>query len=155
MSVEWGAASSRRRDVVIGGLAGVVLAGSWTALMSLLVVAGAVGRLHAAHPVDVATATPTPVLSFRWAVANGVGGAAAAVILILFGLGRAGAGLLLVVRLHPEALRALAKGPPDRLGLDRLHRGVRPGGDRMAGAAGGGGPRHGAGVRPGGRRDSG
>lgn len=86
LSVEWGAASARRRDVVVGGLAGIVLAGSWTALMSLLVVAGAVGRLHAAHPVDAATAAAAPVLSFRWAVANGIGGAPAAVVLILFGL---------------------------------------------------------------------
>jgi purine-cytosine permease-like protein len=72
--------------VVIGGLAGIVLAGCWTAVMSLLVVAGAVGRLHAAHPVDAAMVGPTPVLSFRWAMANGVGGAPAAVILLLFGL---------------------------------------------------------------------
>jgi cytosine permease len=85
MSVEWGAAAARRRDVVVGGLLGIVLAGCWTAVMSLLVVAGAVGRLHAAHPVEAATAD-TPVLSFRWAVANGIGGAPAAVVLILFGL---------------------------------------------------------------------
>lgn len=86
MSVEWGAAVARRRDVVIGGLAGIVLAGTSTAIMSLLVVAGAVGRLHAAHPVGGAKVGATPVYSFRWAVANGVGGAPAAVILILFGL---------------------------------------------------------------------
>jgi cytosine permease len=86
MSVEWGAASARRRDVVIGGLAGIVLAGCWTAVMSVLVVAGAIGRLHAVHPVDAAMVGPTPVLSFRWAMANGVGGAPAAGILLLFGL---------------------------------------------------------------------
>ena len=86
MSVEWGATSARRRDVVMGGLFGIVLAGCWTALMSLVVVAGAVGRLRAAHPVGAATAAAAPVLSFRWAVANGIGGGAAAVILILFGL---------------------------------------------------------------------
>jgi hypothetical protein len=85
MSVEWGAASARRRDVVIGGLAGIVLAGCWTAMMSLLVVAGAIGRLHAAHPLEASTG-PTPVLSFRWALANGIGGGPAAVVLILFGL---------------------------------------------------------------------
>jgi hypothetical protein len=85
MSVEWGAASARRRDVVIGGLAGIVLAGCWTAAASLVVAAGAVGRLHAAHPVHGATAD-TPVHSFRWAVANGIGGVPAAVILVLFGL---------------------------------------------------------------------
>jgi hypothetical protein len=86
MSVEWGAVASRRRDVVIGGLAGIVAAGSWAAILSLLVVAGAVGRLQAAHPVDAGMAGPTPVLSFRWAVAIGIGGGPAAVILILFGL---------------------------------------------------------------------
>ena len=43
----------RRRDVTVGGLAGIVLAGSWTAIMALLVVAGALGRLRVADP-DVA-----------------------------------------------------------------------------------------------------
>src|SRR5262249_431691 len=85
LGVDWGAAAAGRGVVVVGGLAGIVLAGCWTAAMSLLVVAGAVGRLHAAHPVEAATAS-IPVLSFRWAVANGIGGAPAAVILILFGL---------------------------------------------------------------------
>src|SRR5262249_6217804 len=33
MSVDWGAASARRRDVVVGGLLGIVLAGTWTAVM--------------------------------------------------------------------------------------------------------------------------
>jgi cytosine permease len=86
MSVEWGAASARRRDVVVGGLLGIVLAGTWTAVMSLLVVAGAIGRLRAAHPVGTAAVTAPPWWSFRWAVANGIGGTPAAVILILFGL---------------------------------------------------------------------
>jgi hypothetical protein len=86
MSVDWGAASARRRDVVVGGLLGIVLAGAWTAVMSLLVVAGAIGRLHAAHPVEVTKIAALPVHSFRWAVANGIGGTPAAVILILFGL---------------------------------------------------------------------
>lgn len=86
MSVEWGAASARRRDVVVGGLVGIVLAGTLTALMSLVVLVGAVGRLHAARLAEQATLDATPVHSFRWAVAHGVGGAPAAVILILFGL---------------------------------------------------------------------
>ena len=85
-SVEWGAACARRRDVVVGGLAGIVLGGGWSALMSLIVVAGAVGRLRAARPLEAATAGPTPVLSFRWAVAEGIGGGPAAFILILIGL---------------------------------------------------------------------
>ncbi len=86
MSVEWGAASARRRDVVVGGLTGIVLAGSWTAIMSLIVVAGAVGRHRVAHAAEGATALDPPPLSFRWGIANSVGGAPAAVILILFGL---------------------------------------------------------------------
>ena len=86
LSVDWGAASARRRDVVVGGLTGIVLAGSWTALMSLLVVAGAAGRLQMVHPVEAAAAAAPPPLSFRWGVVNGVGGGPAAVILILFGL---------------------------------------------------------------------
>ena len=42
VGVDWGAAAASRRDVVLGGLIGIVLAASWTAIMSLLVVAGAV-----------------------------------------------------------------------------------------------------------------
>jgi hypothetical protein len=86
MSVDWGAASARRRDVVVGGLLGIVLAGTWTAVMSLLVVAGAAGRFRAAHAIGATTAAAPPWRSFRWAVANGVGGTPAAVILLLFGL---------------------------------------------------------------------
>ena len=86
MSVEWGAASARRRDVVVGGLTGIVLAGSCAAVLSLLVVAGAVGRQRVAHLVEGPANSTLPVLSFRWGVINGVGGTPAAVILILFGL---------------------------------------------------------------------
>jgi hypothetical protein len=70
---------------VVGGVAGIVVAGCWSALMSMLVVAGALGRVRAAGQVLMATGD-TPVGSFRWAVANGIGGGPAAVILILFGL---------------------------------------------------------------------
>ncbi len=70
---------------LVGGLAGIVLAGSWTAVMSLLVVAGAAGRLRWSIR-RAATAAAPPPLSFRWGVVHGVGGDPAAVILILFGL---------------------------------------------------------------------
>jgi hypothetical protein len=86
MSVDWGAASLRRRDVTVGGLMGIVLAGSWTAIMALLVVAGAVGRLGAADPDWTATDAGPPLLSFRWGVLHGIGGYPAGGILILFGL---------------------------------------------------------------------
>lgn len=86
VSVEWGAASARRRDVLSGGLIGIVLAGSWAAIMSLVVVAGAAGRSHVAHPETLAPETSSPLFSFRWGVENGVGGTPAAVILVLFGL---------------------------------------------------------------------
>lgn len=85
-AVDWGATATRRRDVVVGGLVGIVAAGTWMAIMALLVVAGALGRLHAAHEVGAATAAAAPVNSVRWAIANGIGGAPAAVILILLGL---------------------------------------------------------------------
>jgi cytosine permease len=86
LSVDWGAASSRRRDVAVGGLAGIVLAGAWTATMVLLVVAGAVGRVRVADPVLMETAVGPPPFSFRWGVIHGIGGYPASVILILFGL---------------------------------------------------------------------
>jgi purine-cytosine permease-like protein len=86
MSVEWGAASARRRDVVVGGLTGIVLAGSLIAVMALLVVAGAVGRLRSGYPAETAVMPALPDRSFRWGVINGIGGIPAAVILILFGL---------------------------------------------------------------------
>ncbi|MHB1559063.1 MAG: hypothetical protein ACYC61_16550 [Isosphaeraceae bacterium] len=86
MAVDWGAASARRRDVVVGGLAGIVLAGAWTALMSLVVVAGAAARLQGVHLDRPAEVAPAPGLSFRWAVVGGLGGWPAGVLLLLFGL---------------------------------------------------------------------
>jgi cytosine permease len=84
VSVDWGARVERRRDVVLGGLTGIVLAGSWTAIMSLLAVAAAVARVR----IDHAWSEPPQCLplSFRWAVYHGIGGAYGGAILILFGL---------------------------------------------------------------------
>jgi hypothetical protein len=85
-SVDWGATAARRRDVMLGGLTGIVLAAAWTASMALLVVAGAVGRLRVADRLGEATAAGGPLLSFRWGVVHGIGGSPAGAILILFGL---------------------------------------------------------------------
>ncbi len=86
LSVNWGAAAERKRDVTVGGLAGIVLAGSWTAIMSLLVVAGAASRLRMSNPAGTGSIADPPVYSFRWGVLHGVGGYPATAILILFGL---------------------------------------------------------------------
>ncbi len=86
LSVDWGAASAQRRDVTVGGLAGIVLAGAWTATMALLVVAGAVGRARVTDPILMETTANPPPLSFRWGVIHGIGGYPASLILILFGL---------------------------------------------------------------------
>ncbi len=86
LSVDWGAASARRRDLTVGGLVGIVLAGAWTAIMALLVVAGAVGRARVADPALMETIADPPPLSFRWGVVHGIGGYPASLILILFGL---------------------------------------------------------------------
>ncbi len=86
LSVDWGAASSRRRDVTAGGLATIVVTGAWTATMALIVVAGAVGRVRGVDPVWAETTAEPPPLSFRWGVIHGIGGYPASLILILFGL---------------------------------------------------------------------
>jgi hypothetical protein len=86
LSVDWGSAARRGRDVALGGLAGIVLAATCTATLSLLVVAGTVGRLAAADRVMEAMAADPPPLSFRWAVFHGIGGILGGAILLLFGL---------------------------------------------------------------------
>ncbi len=86
MGVDWGAASARRRDVFMGGLAGIVLAGAWTAIMSLIVVAGAMARSEGLHLDRAADPTSAPVLSFRWGIIQGLRGWPATVVLCLLGL---------------------------------------------------------------------
>jgi hypothetical protein len=86
LSVDWGAAARWSRDVVLGGLAGMVLAGSSAAILSLVIAAGAVGRLRVADRLAEATGAGPPVLSFRWALWHGIGGVPGGIILILFGL---------------------------------------------------------------------
>jgi cytosine permease len=85
-SVDWGAASARGRDVTIGGLTGIVLAGSWTATMSLLVVAGTMSRRSIRSEKWPWSDVGAPDFSFRWGIVHGIGGYPAATILILFGL---------------------------------------------------------------------
>jgi hypothetical protein len=86
LGVDWGAGARRSRDVVLGGLAGIVLAASATASLALLAVVGAVGRLRLTDRLRETTAVDPPPLSFRWAVVHGIGGYPAGIILILFGL---------------------------------------------------------------------
>src|SRR5262249_548859 len=71
LSVDWGAASRWGQDVVLGGLTGLVLAASSAAILSLVIVAGAVGRLRAADHLGEAMGARPPLLSFRWAVWHG------------------------------------------------------------------------------------
>jgi cytosine permease len=83
-SVDWGATAQRRRDVVMGGVTGIVLPASWTAIMSLLVVAGAIASVG--HDSPWLSPHETFPLTFRWAVYYGIGGIPGGAILILFGL---------------------------------------------------------------------
>jgi len=84
--VDWGAHARGRRDLVLGGLTGVVLAASWTAGMSLVIVAGTVARLHHTGGSYLTSVVDPLRLSFRWAVFYGIGGVLGGAILILFGL---------------------------------------------------------------------
>jgi cytosine permease len=85
VSVDWGARARHRGDVVLGGLTGIVLAASFTAAMSLIVVAATVTRMD--HEVEWLSLTGEPIpLSFRWGIYRGLGGVAGGTILILFGL---------------------------------------------------------------------
>jgi len=85
MGVEWGMAVTRRRDVRIGGWVGIILAGSFCAVMALLTVAGALGQ-STPGMFPAADAVPALPLSFHWAVFVGIGGIKGGVILGLFGL---------------------------------------------------------------------
>jgi len=87
--VDWGRAVGRRRDIMLGGLPTIVLVGSWTALMSLLIVAATANRLGPGNSSLAASPGEPLPLSFRWSIFHG--GAfyppgVAAAILILFGL---------------------------------------------------------------------
>ncbi|MGO9467748.1 MAG: hypothetical protein ACLQVF_26730 [Isosphaeraceae bacterium] len=85
-SVDRGAAVRRRRDVVLGGAAGIVLAGAWCAVMALVVVASAVGRASHSGGLDGVGHAIVEPLTYRWAILHGIGGSVGGTILILLGL---------------------------------------------------------------------
>ena len=86
MSVDWGAVSRSGRDLVVGGVTGIVLASFWTAIMALIVVAGAVASIGFPSRTSALMPGDPLALSFRWGIFHGIGGYGAGAILILFGL---------------------------------------------------------------------
>jgi hypothetical protein len=78
-------AVSKRSDVRIGGWIGIILAGSFCAIMALLTVAGALG-LCTRGIFQTAGESPAIPLSFHWAILAGIGGIKGGAILNLFGL---------------------------------------------------------------------
>ncbi len=86
LSVDWGAVTKSRSDVVQSGLVVIVGAGTLTATASLLVIAGVASAFLENSATFVhAVGDPIP-LSFRWAVLHGLGGLPAGTVLVLFGL---------------------------------------------------------------------
>ncbi len=85
MGVEWGMAVTRRHDVRIGGWIGIILAGSFCAVMALFTVAGALGQ-STPGMLPAAEDVPALPLSFHWAVFVGIGGIKGGAILSLFGV---------------------------------------------------------------------
>jgi cytosine permease len=85
MAVDWGMAVRHRRDVRIGGWMAIILAGSFCAVMSLLTVAGAVGRTGSGMLEHSGSRFADP-LTFHGAVFHGIGGYTGGAILLLFGL---------------------------------------------------------------------
>jgi hypothetical protein len=86
-AVEWGRVASRRVDIRLGGWVGIILAGSFTTFLALIIVAGAIGKVELGQsdpfpPVDILTC----LFSLHWAVLHGIGGVTGGVILMLFGL---------------------------------------------------------------------
>jgi len=84
LGADWGMAVRHPRDIRIGGWLAIILAGSYCTVLSLLTVAGAVGKLGHA-PAGQADGLTLP-LTFHWAVFHGIGGVTGGVILMLFGL---------------------------------------------------------------------
>jgi purine-cytosine permease-like protein len=84
LGVDWGMAVRDRRDIRIGGWISIILAGSYCCVLSLLTVAGAVGKMGH-RQTSFGDGLPMP-LTFHWAVFQGIGGMTGGVILLLFGL---------------------------------------------------------------------
>ena len=124
MGVEWGMAVSNRRDVRIGGWIGIILAGSFCAVMALLTVAGC-GPVHprcspdcrrvASHSAFVSLGR----LRGHWRNQGRRDSQP-------FRPGHAGAGVLLGLGLQGENLDALARDSPQGLDQDRWAAGIRP-----------------------------
>ena len=85
LAIDWGMAVQSRRDVRLGGWVAIILAGSYTPIMALLAVAGAIGRT-APEIVSGERAWLARPLTFHWAVYRGIGGMTGGLILLLFGL---------------------------------------------------------------------
>ena len=85
MGVEWGMVVSKRSDVRIGGWIGIIVAGTYCAIMALLTVAGALGQ-SGQGAFQAGDDLPALPLSFHWAVFVGIGGVKGGAILCLFGL---------------------------------------------------------------------
>ena len=135
LSVEWGAASARRRDVVIGGLAGIVLAGSldapWHRSWSWR--ARSAGSTRPIRSMPRRPTPPSTRSDGRWPTGSAAHPAAA--ILILFGLAALAPACYSSYVFIAETLRAVAANPPGRLDVDRLLAGLRPDRDELARSA--------------------
>jgi len=84
VGVDWGMAARYPRDIRIGGWISVILAGSYCTVVSLLTVAGVVGKLGGI-PADPGDGLTIP-FTFHWAVVHGIGGITGGLILMLFGV---------------------------------------------------------------------
>ncbi len=125
--VDWGGRVPRRRDVVLGGLTGIVLAASWTAIMSLLVVSGAVAQLRNESAWWSSRLSVPPVVPMGGFLRNRR--CSGRCDPDPFRAGRARPGMLFGLDLWPESVDPLAASPPIGLDLDRWCRGVCPGCD--------------------------
>ena len=85
IAVDWGMAVQSRRDIRLGGWIAIILGGSYTSIMALLAVAGAVGKTSPEIIAGERTWLARP-LTFHWAIYQGIGGMMGGLILLLFGL---------------------------------------------------------------------
>jgi hypothetical protein len=100
-----GALVKSRRDVLLGGATGIVIAAAWSASAALVVVAGTVEHLGRTGSSVDTTINHAEPLSFRWAVIETLGGPAGGTIMMLLGL----------AALAPAVYAAMAYGEKLRL----------------------------------------